>query len=62
MEVIDRIKDFFNQDDIGEPPWERNFSRVMSPDSILGAQTRSNKKSAGTLKNVNSNNIWRIAL
>lgn len=25
MEVIDRIKDFFNKDDIGEPPWEYHF-------------------------------------
>ena len=56
------ILEFFKKDNISDPPWERNFRRVMPPDNILGAQTRSNKKSAGTLKNANSNNLWRLAL
>ena len=53
---------WFKKYDIGEPPWERNFRRVMPPDSILGVQTRSNKKSVGTLKNADSNDLWRLAL
>ena len=50
------VKNFLKllkRDEIGEPPWERNFRRVMPPDSILGARTRSNKKSAETHKGVN---------
>ena len=63
--AINKMKNklkFFHIDEIGNAPWERNFRRVMPPDNILGAQTRSNKKSAGTLKNTNSNNLWRLAL
>ena len=59
------MKNLFNfiiSNNIGEPPWERNFSRVMPPCSILGAQTRSDKKSAETLKNADSNSLWRMAL
>ena len=56
------ILEFFKKDNISDPPWERNFRRVMPPDNILGAQTRSNKKSADTLKNADSDNWGILAL
>ena len=46
--MIKFIKLKFDKDDISNPPWERNFRRVIPPCSILGAQTRGNKKSAGS--------------
>ena len=56
------MKFYRKKDEIGEPPWERNFRRVMPPDDILWAQTRSNKKSAETLQNADSDNLGRLVL